>query len=86
MPGLRTTHLKKITVLERLSDRKIDKGHERSIECPEGRMGEVWRIQADMAASKPGAHLALLSSCFHMRCLLAAQVGIEQKGKAHICF
>ena len=49
-------------------------------------MGEVGRIQADMAASKPGAHLALLSSCFHMRCLLAAQVGIEQKGKAHICF
>ena len=56
------------------------------VSCPEGRMGEVERIQADMAASKPGTHLALLPSCFHMRCLLAAQVGIEQKGKAHICF
>ena len=32
MPGLRTTHLKKVTVLERLSDRKIDKGHEQAIE------------------------------------------------------
>ena len=49
-------------------------------------MGGGGRIQADMAASKPGAHRALLPTCFHKRRLLADHMGIEQKGKAHIYF